>query len=296
MKGSWALWIAAFAMLAAGYVRLLGGRSPGTLVVVLSGVAASSVLIVAAEALAVFTRRTDAGAFRRARAGDPWRDGRLEVATGSVVPVGDALSSPFLDAPCVAYEYDVRSRAEGPHAPEGVVAAGLGVAPAVVRTGRGDVRLLGVSRLDSFDDAEAEDAPARSRAARFLAAARFEEHTASRHLSPIRVAREAAVAADGSARRDVRLAGAEIAPEECRLAERVIAVGAQVTVAGVWSAARGALVAGRGPRRALRILPGGGEVLARNLKKQARGAFAFAVVFFVLVQGVVAAVTLLGNR
>src|SRR4029453_12391118 len=54
--------------------------------------------------------RRDTAAFARAARGAAPVAGRLVVAAGPMRPLGAALTSPFYGRPCVAYEYEARTR------------------------------------------------------------------------------------------------------------------------------------------------------------------------------------------
>lgn len=132
------VWIALVG--AYGYVAWEKVREPvpAAIVGVLGGTFAGVLL---SSFLGLFTGAGDRGALKRALAGEPPKDGRLEAAAGPIRPLGSPLRGPFTGRPCVAYEYDVKN----PDA-ERSDFAGVALAPCAVHGLLGPARLLGRTR------------------------------------------------------------------------------------------------------------------------------------------------------
>lgn len=186
-----------------------------------------------------------AAILERAAAGTvPDEDG-VALVTGRVRATGAPLLAPLSGTPCVAYTYRMFYVVSGHRGrrQEVPVYWGLACRPFVVDTRLRAVRVMAVPRL--------VDEPARhagpdvlTRARRHIADTRFEE--AAGLLGALgTVFRTVGVMFgddDGEHRADYRAAGAVRAPENLLLEETVLPVGASASVAGAWSAARGAIV------------------------------------------------------
>ena len=102
--------------------------------------------------LGLFRSRRLQAAIRRDGEGMPKKDGGFEAAGGTIQPIGEAVISPFQGRPCVAYEYDVAATGQD-NQTAGSDAWGWALTPAVIRSDRGELRLLGFPDLERFDEA-----------------------------------------------------------------------------------------------------------------------------------------------
>src|SRR5512141_486221 len=97
----WAACAGVYAYLAWPIVREV---MPTAIIAVLGGTVAAMLL---GAAIGLFTGGNDRAALKRARAGEPMKDGRLEAVSGPIRPLGPPLEAPLTGRSCVAYEYDV---------------------------------------------------------------------------------------------------------------------------------------------------------------------------------------------
>ena len=174
----------------------------------------------------LFTGARDRAALRRAINADAAQAGRLEAASGPIRPTGAALEAPFTGRPCVAYEYDVKQAGL-----EQSEYAGVALAPSTIDTIRGSVSVLGWAMLDQFP---AEDGAAidRARGARYLQAATFEPLGLT---SIISILGELLSDDDGAIRKDFRMAAGGFELEGRTIKEKILPVGAVITILGRWS-------------------------------------------------------------
>ncbi|MCM3876626.1 MAG: hypothetical protein NEA02_09420, partial [Thermoanaerobaculia bacterium] len=199
-----------------------------------------------------------------------------EAATGPVRALGAPLEAPFTGLQCVAYEYNVKNRAEGRSDFTGVA-----LAPCVIDTARGPVKILGWSLLDEFPKALKENID-RDRGLAYLQSAKFEPLGLSNALSFLS---DLIADQDGTIRKDLRIADSEPNLEKRRIEERVVPVGSTVTILGTWSEARG----GFAPESSVamnRLYPFGPDLLLRELRGKPLKAFGVAVFFFIALHAI----------
>lgn len=273
----------------------------------------------------------DRSALARAEKGEAPRDGRLEAASGELFAEGTPLVAPFTRRECALYDYDVKPPAAGSRNAASEY-AGLAMTPSVIRTPYGSVRLLGFPILDSFpkasavldeeeeDDAdehdglEASDAseippasrlssppppPVPSKRPTLAAARAYVEATpfAEGGIASLAAGLFEAVADDdGSVRKDWRIGAAPPTLVGRRVTERCVEPGTTVTAIGVFSAARGGLVAGDGWGGGLvRLCPGPlvaarAEFVGKQVKTSVMG-----FVFFLFSHGILGAMVYLSG-
>jgi hypothetical protein len=158
------------------------------------------------------------------------RDGRLEAASGPIRPLEAPLAGPFTGRACVAYEYDVKP-------PGGAQSefAGVALAPCAIDTPRGSVRVLGWTVLDQFPR-ETGSAIDHARGAAYLETAPFERLGLT---SLVSVMSELLADDDGTIRKDFRIGADTVILTGRAIEERIVPVGASVTLIGRWSEAKG---------------------------------------------------------
>ncbi len=273
-----AAWIAVFA----GYYVVLRSRvePPGDIFLALFG-SIGLFMLVSAVWQVVFGKG-DQAALRRAAKGLPLLDGEKEAVWGTIVPTGSPLSAPFSGRACVGYEYDVK-KAPNPQdeGPTGSEASGWALAPSIIRSSRGDVRLLGFGLLDEFPASHQEREPlARDRAAEFLSTTRFEQMGLSQIGKMISEMDRALESEQGSSRRDWKMAKGEIAVGDNLLIEKLVGIGDTVTAVGVYDASQGALVPKyKGRTAPINLMPGGGEAMVIKESQRPWALLAFSVIW-----------------
>jgi len=227
------LWI----VLAAAYGYIAWQKThewvPSAMIAVLGGTFAAVLL---GSVIGLFTGARDHGALRRAINGEPFRDGRLEAASGAIRPLAAALEAPFTGRSCVAYEYDVKQPGAG-HSEF----AGFALTPSVIDTLRGSVRVLGWPIQDTFPQQAA--AVGLDRGEAYLHTATFEPLGPTTILS---VMNELLADDDGAIRKDLRIGGAPI-----ELAGRSAALAASTGARSRTQGRLGPRVVGRRHRREL---------------------------------------------
>jgi hypothetical protein len=252
-----------------GYVAWQKTRElfPAAIVAVLGGTFAS---VLIGSFAGLFTGARDRAALRRAIGGDALRDGRLEAASGPIRPLDAPLQGPFTGRACVAYEYDVK-----PPGGEQSEFAGVALAPCAIDTPRGSVRVLGWAILDQFprEDSSAID---RVRGAAYLRAASLERLGLT---SLISVLGELLADDDGMIRKDFQIGAATVDLEGRTIEERIVPVGAVVTLLGRWSEAKRGF-APTGPSSLNRLFSGDLAGVRRQVGGNTVQTFAIGVFFF----------------
>src|SRR5262245_3058879 len=269
-----AVWIAligAYAYVALGRIHDL----VPSLAIGLLGGTFSAILI--SSFVGLFTGNRDRAALRRAMNVEPMQDGRLEAATGPIQALDKPLEAPFTGQACVLYEYDVK-RAQGGASDY----AGYAMAPCAVQTLRGQVRLLGWVLLDQFP-AAGEPQIDRARGQRYLSTTTLEPMGVTKILS---VFKDLVADDDGTIRKDYRIDG-DGSLQGRSIVERVVPAGTPVTLLGHWSEARGGFVAD-GPA-VNRLFRGDLDATRKNVGGSSLQSFAIALVFFVILHGILGA-------
>ncbi|HQQ77160.1 MAG TPA: hypothetical protein PLB01_07375 [Thermoanaerobaculia bacterium] len=257
----WLAWTKTREMVPAAVVGFLGGTFAAMLVGSVAG---------------LVTGGTDREALKRAVAGEPPKDGRLEAASGRVRPLGAPLEAPFTGRACVAYEYDVKN----PSA-ERSDFAGVALAPCAIDSPRGPVRILGWSMLDEFPKALQEEIdPARGLA--YLRSTTFEPLGLVNALSFFK---NLVTDQDGSIRKDMRIADSEPDLEGKRIEEKVVPVGSTVTVLGIWSEAERGIAPGSSAMLN-RLYPVSPSSVLLDLRGSALKTFGIALVFFIALHAI----------
>jgi len=267
------------------YLSLLWGKIEAVPAVILAGFGALGLVMVVGQLKAVIFGSGDTGALKRAEQGLPLEDGQEEAVWGAIEPLGDPLAAPFSGRACVAYEYDAKNPAsrdsEGRETSGGSTVSGFALAPSVIRSGRGDVRLLGFSLLTEFPAKTFDDPASRERAVRHAASTEFTQMGLAKIGAMISTLDEAMADDDGSVRKDLRMKGATAADlAACTLEEKVVLPGETVTAIGLWDAARGGLVPKlRGKSAVVRLLPGGGAAMVAHAEKRPWGLLFFSLLW-----------------
>ena len=274
-----AIWIALAG--AYGYVAWQKTRQlfPSAVIALLGGTFAS---VFVAGFVGLFTGARDRAALRRAMNGEALQDGRLEAASGTIRPLDAPLDAPFTGRACVAYEYDVKP----PRVAQSEF-AGVALAPCAIDTPRGPVRVLGWTVLDQFPR-ETGSAIDRTRGAAYLEAAPFERIGLT---SLVPVLSELLADDDGSIRKDFRIGADAVILTERKIEERIVPVGAPVTLIGRWSEAkRGFAPAGTSINR---LFPGELAGVKRHVAGNTVATFWSGLIFFLALHAILVPMYLL---
>ncbi len=235
--------------------------------------------------LGLFRSRKLGAAIRRDGEGAPRKDGRFESAGGAIHPIHEPLTSPFQGASCVAYEYDVAAIGKD-NQKAGSDAWGWALTPAVIRSARGDLRLLGFPDLERFDEAVVGEG-AREWIRAYFKNTVFETIEKADIKKGLGQLLERSVDDDGQARADI-LRGTDLDPEDFRFedrqcSERVVLIGVEVTAFGVYASSRGGLVPNPGKvSETVQLWPGKGEELTAVIEKDSSGRLYLGILVFIL--------------
>lgn len=250
-----------------------GEKFPAAAVGFLGGTFAAMLV---GSAAGLVTGGSDREALKRAAAGEPPKDGRLEAASGRVRPLGAPLEAPFTGRACVAYEYDVKNPAA-----ERSDFAGVALTPCAIDTPRGPVRILGWSMLDEFPKALQEEIDL-ARGLSYLRSAKLEPLGL---VSALSFFKNLVTDQDGSIRKDMRIADREPDLEGKRIEEKVVPVGSTVTVLGIWSEAERGIAPGSSAMLN-RLYPVSPSSVLMDLRGSALKTFGIALVFFIALHAI----------
>jgi hypothetical protein len=183
---------------------------------------------------------------RRVETGERPPDGGAIVATGSVRALSTPLTAPLSGVACVAYMYKMHYvTGSGSDRSEVPVYWGYASRPFALDGPTGRTRVLAVPQLVS--DAQVQNSrAAQARAAAYAQTASFEEvewNVLGALGTAFKMAREIFTDEDGEARHDWHRAGDQTDPSSLVLEETVLPVDDEVSVHGIWSAEREAVVA-----------------------------------------------------
>lgn len=200
-----------------------------------------------------------------ASAGARPTDGRQALLVGRLRPLGEPLRAPFDGEPCVCYGYEIfELRGSGKRAHRARYYEGLALAPSVLETRTGTYKLLAVPELDGEPGTLSGESTVR-RAASYLAATRFAPRGAS-----LRELEARWNDADGAFRSDVAYVENEAVDlARCTLSQWRVAPGAEVCLSGLYSEARGGLVANPDWGQPTQLLQGDPRVVAGRLRSRA---------------------------
>ena len=283
MKGC-AIMLAVFGVVFAGYYWLLQHiEFPGNLLLSLFG-AIGLLMLVSALKQMIFGDGHGA-AFKRALQRAPLQEGETEAVWGPIHPIGVPLIAPFSGESCVAYEYDAKKSEvtdnKGTHG-QGSYFSGFALTPSVIRSNRGDVRLLGFSMLTNFPESELRrfGDPLES-ARQFLNETEFEQMGLTKIGTMLSQMDSVIADDDGSVCKDWIMEKKEtIKLETSVLSEKRIAAGDVVTAVGIWDPARRGLVPKLGNKSVIVDLrPGGGEAMVAAASKRPWALLAFSLVW-----------------
>lgn len=284
IKKGCAIMLGVFGVVFAGYYWLLHRiEFPGDLFLSLFG-AIGLLMLVSALKQMIFGDGNGA-AFKRALQKAPLQEGETEAVWGPIHPIGEPLVAPFSGESCVAYEYDAKkpdvTDNRGSHK-QGSNFAGFALTPSVIRSNRGDVRLLGFSMLTNFPDKDLRRfGDPLEHARRFLGETEFEQMGLTKLGTLLSQVDSVIADDDGSVRKDWLMEKKEsIRLETSSLSEKRIAAGDIVTAVGIWDPARRGLVPKLGNKSIIVDLrPGGGEAMVAAASKRPWALLVFSLVW-----------------
>ncbi|MEO7393169.1 MAG: hypothetical protein ABIU58_13415 [Ramlibacter sp.] len=252
---------------------------------ILSSFGSIGLLILLSSIYQVIFGNGNGKALKRALQGEPLREGEVEAVWGTIHALGDPIVAPITGQECVAYEYDVKrptvQNDEGETREQGSDMAGMALTPSVIRSQRGNVRLMGFNMLTEFPQENLDDFPFRlEQAHAYLQATEFKQMGVTKIFSALSQMDEMLADDDGSVRQDwLMRKKEEIDLGSDRMSEKVIKEGDMVTAIGIWDPARG-IVPRMGKRKTMiQLRPGGGETMVARATKRPWGMLLFALVW-----------------
>lgn len=185
--------------------------------------------------------QTDVRLVRIARGRERPRDGRRVAVLGTIHAVESALTAPFSDRRCVAYEYSIKDPSSPGESQTsgGSYWSGIHMAASEIRSQWGNVRLMGYPEMEGFVEETFRDA---EKARRFLEETEFQ--TGESKTAMTSVASEifdVYMDQDGIVSKDFRLREAETL-EGLVFEEKVVPEGEQVCAIGLYDGSRNSLV------------------------------------------------------
>lgn len=215
-------------------------------------------------------------------------DGR-EVALTGRIRAREPLRAPFSGVECVAYDYSITRSEEYSDGTRDVICfEGKGVAPAVIDSRHGSVRLLSIPMLEMPMEPLA-DPDAVRRAREYIMATDFE--TSSTPQGERATYDKEITARDGAFRRDRAVHGAPSDLDGCRLEERCVRQGELVSAFGLYARARGALVPSHDKSKRTRLLRSDATGASSKLRTRIIWYAIGIVVFGAAAYGIVKAYT-----
>jgi hypothetical protein len=133
-------------------------------------------------------------------------DGALVAACGAVHPLETPLLAPFSGKACVLCEYSLtRPRRDGEEETAGADFVGFLMTPSVVRSPRGDVRMLGFPIQPTLGEKHCYGYNAAWNAWQFLSTHEFEDRTGAKMLTAVSAFGEVWADDDGRVEKNMRL-------------------------------------------------------------------------------------------
>ncbi|MEO6324834.1 MAG: hypothetical protein ABIT01_14875 [Thermoanaerobaculia bacterium] len=224
----------------------------------------------------------------------------IRTVTGLIVPTGHAkLLSPASGTDCAAYAYETFT-----HEEEGgrrTWFRGFAMVPSEIRGPSGTVRLLGMPFSDEFKElGDVEELTFTNQSRAFEKLKSYLETAAiTRHELSLDAFKKAfhgmldvLTDTDGTMRKDSAAPGSDPTLRNQTITERLVPVGAEVTVTGLYAAERGGLV--NDPdwtsSRRLQLFLGNRKATASTLWKRAVGDFITGLILVSIVVGIAIAV------
>lgn len=157
----------------------------------------------------------DWGRLAAARREEPLYDGRVTAACGTIHPVRESLMAPFSGAECVICEYEISTMRRDSQSKQNssmVEYAGFLMTPCVIRTSRGEIKLLGFPVLEGISERTVTGAGAQQNAFSYLMHADFEDRSGLKSVTVFNAFDEAFTDDDGLVRKNLRMS--KLRPQE----------------------------------------------------------------------------------
>ena len=226
----------------------------------------------------------DVAAVKDAIAHKPLKDGELTAAIGTIRAIGTPLVSPLTRKECVAYDCEisreVRSNSSNTSNSTDKRFTGFALTPSIVRSPRGDVRLLALVLMDEFEKVSSYDFEA---ARTYVSNAKFENMSGMKVFSVVSKMKEIFNDDDGSIRFDWKMTSEPLDVDIDELYERVVPEGAQVCALGVYSAVKQGLVSKTAKTFSpIRLIPGDGPTVLKTLSSSNTFSVLIGLALFLL--------------
>jgi hypothetical protein len=219
-------------------------------------------------------------------------DGKRVAVAGTIEPIGEGLNSPFTGVPCVAYDY---SMTHVPKLPQMLDAgsntrqqpsrvmdrSGFALAPSIIRSGVREIRLLAFPGFERFPASNLGEGTV-ERARSYFSVTKLEEQSV---LNAPGQTKRLLEDRTGNVRVDWKLSSHDDL-NDSGFMERVIPVGAQACVIGLYSAKDNAIVPQQGVG-GTRLIKGTRAEALEFVRDTGTGSI-IAAAFFLLVPGPVA--------
>ncbi|MEO8378319.1 MAG: hypothetical protein ABI779_01525, partial [Acidobacteriota bacterium] len=198
-------------------------------------------------------------------AGTPPVDGAW-VAVSGTIRANSPLRTPLSNLPAVAYEYKIsRVERSGKHTSEVTYYDGKALAPSIIATRQGSVRLLAVPLFDVPSE-KIEHSTEVANALRYISTTSFQTSNTPK-TAKIGVEQEL-TDDDGNFRVDKKHSDRDVDLEECRYSEKVIQQGEMICAFGIFSQQRGGLIPHSSWAHQARVMRGDATDVARQLRNR----------------------------
>jgi hypothetical protein len=239
VKKSCGAWLLAYVAIAGAIAAAVFHRLPVVTVALWTGIIAGFFgWLGVAYLIGIPGKIREVGRMRRARDGEPPRDGERVAIIGRISPSGPALTAPLSGAQCVAYDYDIKST----YGDEGATYySGFALTPSVIQGPSGSIRLLAWPDIKLPQQFLFGD-DVRARAQEYISGRTFSEGGLSKIREGWAQLMEVYKDDDGSVSSDRKFPEAPSELITARYREKHVPAGAQVCVIGRYSAQRGGIV------------------------------------------------------
>ena len=214
--------------------------------------------------------------------GERPKDGQVLTVVGHIrASAGSTLEAPISGQPAVLYGYEIEHQGRGADGGAHSVKdfSGFALAPSIIDSRLGPIRLLGFPNLELFTKNEIAT-PDLARVNAYIAGTPFQDMTGFNPLSIYREVKELMTDMDGSLRKDWRMSEGEVT-EDHDFSEQIVAPGEQVTAIGRYSADKGGLIPDLS--NPLRLIRGDAQMSSSALWKQAFSRLFGAIIFAAVV-------------
>lgn len=242
------------------------------------------VIVSIGYALGIGTAHRERKMLLDAVSGTPPPDGQWVAVSGTIRSL-DPLRAPISGKDAVAYQYKIsRSERTGKNTTEVTYFDGKALAPSTISTRQGTVRLLAVPSLDVEPEA-VPNSEAVSNAREYVRQTHFQSSETPKERTNVE---EESTDDDGQYRLDKRYSTRELdLTDGFRFEERAIRNGETVCAFGLYSTTRSGLVPHPNWAKQTRLMRGGAEAVADQLRKRILRYFTGIVIFSAIAYGIV---------